>query len=100
MTNTYGYVRVSSTDQNEDRQMIALSACEIPQKNIYIDLGLYYVLPKRRGEQVEKRFRMRISRKKKKASNHTWLLAFRMAEWVGFEPTDGCPSPDFESGPL
>ncbi len=37
MTNTYGYVRVSSTDQNEDRQIIALSACEIPQKNIYID---------------------------------------------------------------
>lgn len=37
MTNTYGYVRVSSTDQNEDRQMIALSACEIPKKNIYIE---------------------------------------------------------------
>ena len=37
MTNTYGYVRVSSTDQNEDRQIIALSACEIPEKNIYID---------------------------------------------------------------
>lgn len=37
MMNTYGYVRVSSTDQNEDRQIIALSACEIPQKNIYMD---------------------------------------------------------------
>ncbi len=37
MANTYGYVRVSSTDQNEDRQMIALSACEIPKKNIYMD---------------------------------------------------------------
>ena len=24
----------------------------------------------------------------------------RLAEGVGFEPTDGCPSPDFESGPL
>ena len=23
-----------------------------------------------------------------------------VAEAVGFEPTDGCPSPDFESGPL
>ena len=23
-----------------------------------------------------------------------------MADRVGFEPTDGCPSPDFESGPL
>lgn len=37
MTNTYGYVRVSSTDQNEDRQIIALSACNIPLKNIYMD---------------------------------------------------------------
>ncbi len=37
MTNTYGYARVSSADQNEDRQMIALSACEIQKKNIYMD---------------------------------------------------------------
>lgn len=35
--NTYGYVRVSSIDQNEDRQMIAMSEKNIPQKNIYID---------------------------------------------------------------
>lgn len=37
MTNTYGYVRVSSTDQNEDRQLLALSSCEISQRNIYTD---------------------------------------------------------------
>ena len=37
MENTYGYVRVSSTDQNEDRQIVALSAYEIPKKNIYMD---------------------------------------------------------------
>lgn len=37
MTNIYGYVRVSSTDQNEDRQLIALSEKNIPQRNIYID---------------------------------------------------------------
>lgn len=37
MTKIYGYVRVSSTDQNEDRQIIALSACAIPKKNIYTD---------------------------------------------------------------
>jgi len=37
MTNIYGYVRVSSTDQNEDRQLIVLSEKNIPQKNIYID---------------------------------------------------------------
>ena len=33
----YGYVRVSSTDQNEDRQMIALRQQNIADKNIYID---------------------------------------------------------------
>ena len=33
----YGYVRVSSTDQNEDRQMLALRRQNIEKKNIYID---------------------------------------------------------------
>ncbi len=33
----YGYVRVSSTDQNEDRQMLALGKQNIAAKNIYID---------------------------------------------------------------
>ena len=33
----YGYVRVSSLDQNEDRQMIELQKKQIPEKNIYID---------------------------------------------------------------
>lgn len=37
MGKNYGYVRVSSTDQNEDRQMIALANYHIPQKQIYID---------------------------------------------------------------
>lgn len=36
-SNVYGYVRVSSKDQNEDRQMIALAEYNIPKKNIYID---------------------------------------------------------------
>lgn len=33
----YGYIRVSSTDQNEDRQRIALAQKHIPAKNIYMD---------------------------------------------------------------
>ena len=33
----YGYVRVSSTDQNEDRQMMALNKVNVPEKNIYTD---------------------------------------------------------------
>ena len=33
----YAYVRVSSRDQNEDRQLAALQKLEIPRKNVYID---------------------------------------------------------------
>ena len=33
----YGYVRVSSTDQNEDRQMIALRELGVEDKHIYMD---------------------------------------------------------------
>ena len=36
-TNTFGYVRVSSTDQNENRQLLALREKEIPQNNVYMD---------------------------------------------------------------
>ena len=35
--NIYGYIRVSSRDQNEDRQMIALREINVPEKNIYMD---------------------------------------------------------------
>ena len=35
--NTYGYVRVSSTDQHEDRQTIAMSELNIPPHCIFID---------------------------------------------------------------
>ena len=37
LSNTYGYIRVSSTDQNEDRQLLAMQDKQIPQKNIFID---------------------------------------------------------------
>ena len=37
MSDTYGYVRVSSIDQNEDRQMIEMQRAGIPNKNIFID---------------------------------------------------------------
>lgn len=33
----YGYARVSSTDQNEDRQMIALKEAAVLEKNIFMD---------------------------------------------------------------
>ena len=34
---TYGYIRVSTRDQNEDRQLAALAAFEIPEKNLFTD---------------------------------------------------------------
>jgi len=37
MGNVYGYIRVSSRDQKEDRQMIALQEMKIAGKNIFVD---------------------------------------------------------------
>ncbi len=37
MNKIYGYVRVSSTDQNEDRQMFALQQVGVTDENIYMD---------------------------------------------------------------
>lgn len=33
----YGYVRVSSTDQNEERQMVAFAEAGVPEKHIFMD---------------------------------------------------------------
>ena len=35
--NIYGYMRVSSKEQNEDRQKIALTEMGVPENNIYMD---------------------------------------------------------------
>ncbi len=37
MTKVYGYVRISSVDQKEDRQMDAMEANDVPEKNVYVD---------------------------------------------------------------
>ncbi len=37
MNKIYGYVRVSSTDQNEDRQMLALQQIGVADQNIFMD---------------------------------------------------------------
>ena len=66
MTNIYGYVRVSSTDQNEDRQLIALSEKNIPQRNIYID--------KQSGKDFERPQYKRLV-KKLKAGDLLYILS-------------------------
>jgi DNA invertase Pin-like site-specific DNA recombinase len=35
--NTFGYIRVSTREQNEDRQLIALREAAVPEQNIYMD---------------------------------------------------------------
>lgn len=37
MSNVYGYARVSSVEQNEDRQMIALQKAGVPAHHIFMD---------------------------------------------------------------
>jgi DNA invertase Pin-like site-specific DNA recombinase len=37
MVITYGYIRVSSADQNEDRQRMALREKDIPENRLYVD---------------------------------------------------------------
>ncbi|NBI68978.1 recombinase family protein [Pseudoflavonifractor sp. 60] len=37
MSNTYGYIRVSTREQNEDRQLIALREMSIPEGRIFMD---------------------------------------------------------------
>lgn len=37
MANTYGYIRVSSLEQNEDRQVLALREAGVPRQMIYLD---------------------------------------------------------------
>ena len=56
-TNTYGYVRVSSKDQNEARQMHAMAEYQIPPKNIFMD--------KQSGKDFERPQYKRLMRKLK-----------------------------------
>lgn len=37
MSQTYDYIQVSTRDQNEDRQLVALPAYPIPKKNLFLD---------------------------------------------------------------
>ncbi len=57
MNKLYGYVRVSTRDQNEDRQMIALDEVGVPSENIYMD--------KQSGKDFERSMYKRLLRKLK-----------------------------------
>lgn len=57
MTRIYGYVRVSGTDQNEDRQLQAMKELRVPEKRIFID--------KQSGKDFERVMYKRLVRKLK-----------------------------------
>ena len=54
----YAYVRVSTREQNEDRQLIAMNELQVPQKNIFID--------KQSGKDFERPQYKKLLRKMKK----------------------------------
>ncbi len=58
MADVYGYVRVSSRDQNEDRQMIALRELSVSEKNIFVD--------KQSGKDFDRPAYKRLLRRMKK----------------------------------
>ena len=57
MGEVYGYVRVSSTDQNEDRQMLAMQEAGVPKYNIFMD--------KQSGKNFERQQYLKLRRKLK-----------------------------------
>ena len=58
MGNLYGYIRVSTREQNEDRQILALKELSIPEKNLFID--------KQSGKDFERPQYRKMIRKLKK----------------------------------
>lgn len=54
----YGYIRVSTREQNEDRQVIALREVGVPERNVYID--------KQSGKDFERPQYRKMVRKLKK----------------------------------
>ena len=81
MTATYGYIRVSSRDQNEDRQLVALQAL-VKMKNIYID--------KQSGKDFERPQYKKLVRKLKKDD----LLYVRSIDSLGRNYSGAVALPD------
>lgn len=67
----YGYVRVSTKDQNPERQLIALKECEVPLKNIYLD--------KMSGKNFERPQYMKLLKRLKKGD----LLIIKSIDRLG-----------------
>lgn len=80
----FGYIRVSSTDQNEDRQLVALRSKGIPDNRLYIDKqsGKNFDRPKykrmvrrlRQGDLLYVLSIDRLGRSYKEIQEQWWLL--------------------------
>ena len=68
---TYGYVRISTTEQHEDRQLIALLPFEIPAGNLFID--------KQSGKDFERKKYRQLLRKLKQGD----LLIIKEVDRLG-----------------
>ena len=64
--NTYGYIRVSTREQNEDRQVIALREAGVPPEHIYMD--------KQSGKDFNRPQYRKLLRKLKK--DDLWMALF------------------------
>ena len=53
----YGYVRVSSTDQNEERQLIVMNESRVSAGNIYIDKQSYKDFARLQNKKLLKRLK-------------------------------------------
>lgn len=71
MSVIYGYARVSTREQNEDRQIIALTENGVKKKNIYLD--------KESGKDFERKEYQRLMRKLKKGD----LLCIKSIDRLG-----------------
>ncbi len=69
--NIYGYMRVSTKEQNEDRQRIALLELGVPEKNIFID--------KMSGKNFERPQYKKLLRK----LNHNTVLYVKSIDRLG-----------------
>ena len=73
----YGYIRVSSRDQNEDRQIMALSQFPIPEKNIYID--------KKSGKDFNRPAYRRLLRRLKPGDLHRAMADYYPGKKRGYQ---------------
>lgn len=75
---TFGYMRVSSTDQNEDRQRRALADAAVPQEHLYLDRQSGKDFQRPQYQRLVKRLRAGVG----KSTFYRRLRALRAGEQV------------------